>query len=164
NGRRRPPSEWIEFAVPPLVDEQTFNATQALLQSRSPKRVAPRVVNGPTLLAGIPRCGHCGAALIQDTGKGGTYRYYCCSRTLREGAFACEGLRIRMDRLDDLVIGEITDRVLEPTRLHDLLDAYVRSTSERANEHRKRLFQMRQDHTETEAAITRLLTLVEKGL
>ncbi len=73
NGCRRPPSQWIEVQVPVIVDEQTFNTVQALMQSRNPKRVAPRVVNSPTLLAGVVRCGYCGAALIQNTGKGGLY-------------------------------------------------------------------------------------------
>ncbi len=164
NGRPRPPSEWIAFQVPAIIEEQTFNVVQGMLQSRNPKRVAPRVVNGPTLLAGVARCGHCGAALIQNTGKGGTYRYYCCSRKLKEGAMACEGLRIRMDRLDEIVIGEVTDRLLVPDRLHQLLDAYVRSDSERSDQNRQRVARTRQDHKDTEAAITRLLTLVEKGL
>lgn len=61
NGRPRPPSQWIELSVPAIIDEQMFNAVQGLLQSRNPKRVAPRVVNGPTLLAGVARCGYCGA-------------------------------------------------------------------------------------------------------
>ena len=164
NKRPRPPSEWIEFQVPAIIDEQTFNSVQALLQSRSPKRVAPRIVNGPTLLAGIARCGHCGAGLVLNSGKGGTYRYYCCARKMREGAMACEGLRIRMDRLDGVVIKEVATQVLNPDRLHQLLDSYVRSDSERFDQQRERINRMRQDHKETETAITRLLTLVEKGL
>lgn len=164
NRRPRPPSEWIAFEVPAIIDEQTFNTVQGLLQSRSPKRIAPRIVNGPTLLAGIARCGHCGAGLVLNTGKSGTYRYYCCARKMREGAMACEGLRIRMDRLDDIVVEEVTGQVLKPDRLHQLLDAYVRSDSERFDQQRERISRMRQDHKETEAAITRLLTLVEKGL
>lgn len=164
NGRPRPPSQWIELSVPAIIDEESFNAVQGLLQSRNPKRVAPRVVNGPTLLAGMARCGHCGAALIQNTGKGGTYRYYCCSRKLKEGAMACQGLRIRMDRLDDIVIEEVTGQVLKPDRLHRLLDAYVESDNERSDQHRERLSRARQDYKEAEAAITRLLALVEKGL
>ncbi|WP_414710011.1 recombinase family protein [Pseudorhodoplanes sp.] len=43
NDRPRPPSEWIPLAVPAIIDEKTFNAAQALLQSRAPKRVAPRL-------------------------------------------------------------------------------------------------------------------------
>lgn len=164
NGKPRPPSQWVELRVPPIIDEQIFTAVQALLQSRNPKRVPPRVVNGPTLLAGVARCGHCGAALIQNTGKGGLYRYYCCSRKLREGATACHGLRIRMDRLDQIVLDEVTSRVLQPDRLHALLTNYLKSAATQADENKDRLNRMRQAHKEAEAAIVRLLELVEKGL
>jgi len=91
NGTPRPPSQWVPFDVPAIIDEETFNTAQALLRSRNPKRMPPRVANGPTLLAGLARCGHCGAALIQNTGKGGRYRYYTCSRKLKEGPTACRG-------------------------------------------------------------------------
>ena len=164
NGTPRPLSQWVEMKVPAIIDEQTYTAVQALLQSRNPKRVAPRVVNGPTLLAGVARCGHCGAALIQNTGKGGLYRYYCCSRKLKEGATSCQGLRIRMDRLDQIVIDEVTSRVLHPDRLRSLLEAYLKSAASRTDENKERLSQMRQAHKEAEAAIVRLLELVEKGL
>jgi site-specific DNA recombinase len=77
NGTPRPPSQWVALQVPAIIDERTFNAVRGLLQSRDPKRLPPRVANGPTFLAGLARCGYCGAALIQNTGKGGAYRYYC---------------------------------------------------------------------------------------
>jgi site-specific DNA recombinase len=131
NGTPRPPSQWIELRVPPIIDEATFNAAQGLLKSRGPKRMPPRVANGPTFLAGLARRGHCGAALIQNTGKGGTYRYYCCSRKLKEGPTACQGMRIRMDKLDGIVIGEVAKRVLEPERLTEMLQSYVKAASER---------------------------------
>ena len=57
--------------VPALVDERTFDVVQGLLQSRGSKRKPPRVANEPKLLAGIARCGNCGTALIQNTGKSG---------------------------------------------------------------------------------------------
>ena len=91
NGTPRPPSQWVALDVPAIIEEQTFNAVRALMQSRDPKRMPPRVANGPTLLAGVVRCGYCGAAMIQNTGKGGDYRYYCCSRKLKEGLTACRG-------------------------------------------------------------------------
>jgi hypothetical protein len=150
--------------VPAIVDERTFNTVQALLQSRSPKRVAPRIVNGPTSLAGVARCGYCGAGLVVNTGKGGAYRYYCCSRKMREGAMACQGMRVRMDRLDEIVVDEIAAHILAPGRLNDLLETCTQSSNERAGQIKDRLGQMRHSHKETEAAIKRLLTLVEKGL
>jgi len=162
NGRPRPPSQWIEVSVPAIVDEQIFNNVQALLQSRNPKRMPPRVVNGPTLLAGIARCGHCGSALIQNTGKG--YRYYCCSRKLKEGVMSCQGLRIRMDRLDGIVIDQLSSRILQPERLGDLLKAYLKSANSRSAENKERLSRLRQSHKDAEAAIARLLTSSSKGL
>ncbi|WP_407925580.1 recombinase zinc beta ribbon domain-containing protein [Geminicoccus flavidas] len=119
------------------------------------------MVNGPTFLAGIARCGHCGAALIQNTGKGGTYRYYCCSRRLKQGQLACVDVRMQMDRLDDIVLGEVTKRVLHPERLTVMLDAYLRTAQEPGDRQQD---QLRQDHKEAEAGITRLLELVEKGV
>jgi Recombinase len=53
-----PPSQWVGIEVPAIIDESTFNEVQALMQSRSPKRTPPPVVNGPTFLAGIARCGY----------------------------------------------------------------------------------------------------------
>ena len=162
--RPRPPSQWISLNVPALIEEPTFNAVQALLHSRAPSQVAPRVVNGPTLLTGLARCGYCGAALSMNTGKGGAYHYYCCSRKPREGALSCRGMRIRMDRLDDIVLGQIAERIAHPDRLKELLQAYVRSAGERAHSNKEMLTRLRQQHTDAEAGIARLLSLVEKGL
>jgi site-specific DNA recombinase len=164
NGRPRPPSEWVPLAVPQIIDEQTFNATQARLQSRSPKNVPPRILNTPTLLAGVARCGHCGAALIQNTGKGGQYRYYSCSRRQKEGPLACIGLRMPMDKLDRIVTNEVTERILQPERLRALLEEYLRTALEREDANRDKLRQLRQAHKEAEAGLARLLELVEKGL
>jgi DNA invertase Pin-like site-specific DNA recombinase len=163
NRRPRPPSEWIDLAVPAIIDEKTFNAANALLQSRAPKRVPPRVVNGPTFLAGIARCGHCGAALIQNTGKG-VYRYYCCSRRLKEGTMSCEGIRMPMSKLDDIVIGEMSRRVLQPDRLQAMLESYTRDALSREDHNRERLRQLRHDLKEAEAGLVRLLELVEAGV
>ncbi len=164
NKKPRPPSEWVTLQVPAIIDEPLFNAVHGLMQSRNPKRMPPRVANGPTFLAGLARCGYCGAALIQNTGKGGMYRYYCCSRKLKEGPTACRGFRTPMNRLDEIVVGEVAKRVLEPNRLGEMLQAYVRAGSDREDQNRERLAKLRHAHKEAEAAITRLLELVEKGL
>ncbi len=163
-GAPRPPSQWVGLAVPAIIDEAAFNAVQALMHSRDPRRAPPRVVNGPTFLAGVARCGYCGSALIQNTGKGGQYRYYCCSRKLKEGPIACRGLRMPINRLDDLVTGEVAKRVLEPERLGAMLEGYVKSAAERGGQDKERLTKLRHAHKEAEAGLARLLELVEKGL
>ncbi len=164
DGASHPPSQWVPLAVPAIIDEPAFNAVQGRLQSRSPRQSPPRVVNGPTFLAGVARCGYCGAALIQNTGKGGRYRYYCCSKKLKEGPSSCRGFRMPMAKLDEIVVGEVARRVLEPKRLGDLLETYVKSATANSDHDRECLAEARRSHKEAEAGIARLLGLVEKGL
>ncbi len=70
--------------VPPIIDRGTYDAVQAHLQARNPKKVPPRVVSGPTLLTGLIHCAKCGGAMTIRTGKGGQYRYYACSTKARQ--------------------------------------------------------------------------------
>ncbi|MCC5983840.1 MAG: recombinase family protein [Rhodobacteraceae bacterium] len=162
--RARPPSDWIEVRVPQIVEARDFNTVQALLQSRNPKTTPPRVVNGPTFLAGLAKCAYCEAALIQNTGKGGRYRYYCCSSKLKKGPDACRGLRMRMEELDTIVLQQLERHILQPARLEKLLADYLSTARDRDAKARDTLARMRSDHAETKAAITRLLELVEKGV
>ncbi|MCF1709456.1 recombinase family protein [Tabrizicola sp. J26] len=164
SGRARPPSQWVEFAVPAIIEETPFNAVQGLLRSRNPKNTPPRVVNGPTLLAGVARCGYCGSALIQNTGKGGAYRYYCCSRKLKEGRHSCRGIRLPMDRLDGIVIGQVIEQVLDPDRLKKVLEQYLLAAVDRADRNRDRIDLLRQKHRDVQTSLARLLTLVEQGV
>ena len=162
--KKRPPSQWVEHAVPAIIDEETFTRVQALLHARSPRVTAPRSVNGPTMLAGVARCAGCGAAMILNTGKGGTYRYYSCSRAMKQGKTACPGRRIRMDRLDDMVLGHLSEELFVPERLTTLLSGYIDRASDGQERVRERLRQARDARARADAAVTRLLALVEKGV
>jgi site-specific DNA recombinase len=164
NQTARPPSEWIELSVPPIIDETTFNKVQSLLKSRSPLQTPTRVTNGPTLLAGLVRCAHCGAALIKNTGKSGAYRYYCCSKKQKEGVTSCQGIRIPMDKLDGIVIDELSKRIIQPERLNIMLHDFVRASADQNNSARSRLSELRHQLKEAENGLARLLELIEKGL
>jgi site-specific DNA recombinase len=39
----------------------------------------------------------------------------------RQGATACEGMTVAMERLDDLVANHLAERLLDPDRLEDVL-------------------------------------------
>ena len=161
--KKRPPSQWIELAVPPIINGETFNRVQAVLHARGPKIIAPRNVNGPTMLASVARCASCGSAMILNTGKGGTYRYYSCSKSMKQGKAACGGTRIRMDRLDDAVLGHLSEKLFEPARLADLLKGYMAQAEESGASQREKLRQCRDAKGRVDAAVARLLALVESG-
>ena len=104
------------------------------------------------------------AAMIQNTGKGGLYRYYCCSSKLKKGPSACRGLRTPMGKLDEIVVGEVARQVLDPDRLTAMLGAHVQSAAAQADGGKAQLAKLRHHHTATVAGIARLVELVEKGL
>ena len=56
-----------------------------------------------------------------------------------------------MDKLDGIVIGEVTKQILQPEHLVGLLSDHLRTAIEREDRNRERLRQMRQDHRGAEA-------------
>lgn len=81
--RRKPADELVQATVPAIIDADVFERVQAVLASRAPRRTPLQTVGGPTLLAGLARCHHCGGGMVIATGKGGRYRYYVCARDHR---------------------------------------------------------------------------------
>ncbi len=135
----RPPSDWVKVPVPAIVSEDTFNTVQRRLESRRPNRTAPRVVNGPTLLTGLAKCDCCTAGdgrragMMLRTGKSGQYRYLVCANRATKATFACDAPQIRMEAIDELVLGEVETHVLAPQRMRSLLQAMLdRQDSNRA--------------------------------
>jgi hypothetical protein len=115
------------------------------------------------MLATVARCAGCGSAMILNTGKGGTYRYYSCSRAMKHGKTACSGRRIRMDKLDGMVLGHLSEKLFAPERLQELLDGYIAHAQEGHGRMREKLRQARDARGNADAGIARLLALVEKG-
>ncbi len=163
-GEAKPPSEWITVPVPAVIPPAAFDRVQALLKSRQPQRVPPRVVNGPTLLTGLAKCATCGGGMTLRTGKSGRYRYYTCSTCARLGKTACKGRSIRLDLLDGLVLSHLSQRIFTAERLKTLLGEAIKRAEETRQGSRLRLKAMRRELRETELALERLYGLVEKGI
>jgi DNA invertase Pin-like site-specific DNA recombinase len=164
---RKPESEVAIMAVPPLIDRETFDAVQARLKSRNPMVTPARVSSGPTLLTGICFCAKCGGAMTLRTGRGsagGTYRYYTCSTKARQGKTGCEGRTIPMDRLDNLIVDHIEDRLLRPDRLESILASIIDRRQERTERRREHLAELNRRITETDQRLNRLYDAIEAGV
>ncbi len=126
----RPKEDWIELAVPAIVDPALFERAQR--QREANRRFPGRKTVEPTLLQGLCVCVHCGCALGRNSGTGGrkTPRLHCCRCQGSEGwrhpeGAVCDNPAVRADELDaavwtevpallenpDLVQGEITRRL-----------------------------------------------------
>lgn len=107
----------------------------------------------------IARCTGCGSAMILNTGKGSTYRYYSWSEAMKQGKIACPGRRIRMDRLDEMVLGHLSEQLFAPDRLTELLKGYMLE----ARELRERLVALRSQKAELVRDIGRLQDNLQTG-
>jgi site-specific DNA recombinase len=140
--RPRPQQDWIEIPVPAIIDEDTFAATARRLEDN--RRFAARNTKEPSLLMGLVACQSCGYAYYRTstrTAKRKIYYYRCLgSDDYRyEHGRICTNMPVRADYLDELVWGQVTALLADPTLVQAELDqrlAQLRAanpaTSERA--------------------------------
>lgn len=166
NGIKRSEDEWQIIDVPVIIPEAEWLEVQAGIARNARHVTAPTFVSGPTMLAGIAKCGHpeCGHALTIATGKGGRYRYYRCSRNLRRGETACQGTSIRDEKLETVVVDAMAERLFRPERLRELLANLLDDSSAAVRERQAHLKALRTERTRVEGAIQNMFDFIEQGI
>ena len=162
----RPESEWVEIAVPALIDEARFNAVQAKLAANNPRVSPVRAVSGPILLTSLAKCAHCGSGMTQRTGtsrSGKVYAYYTCAGRAQKGPAVCTGNTIPMATLDSLVLSALEERLFAPARLAQMLEGLMARRAGKREGVQARLVQLQAEVSRAEEGLRRLYKLVETG-
>jgi DNA invertase Pin-like site-specific DNA recombinase len=162
--RMKPRQEWVPVKVEPIVAKDLFAAVKEKLESRSPDRVPPRVVNCPTLLTGLLKCGVCGAGMTLATGKGGKYRYYKCSSRILKGKDTCTSDNLPTELVDRLVLSSLADRVFTPSRVQLMLEGLRKRMKLSQSDHDGKLKQLTKEVESLHQRSNQLYEAVEKGL
>ncbi len=162
--RVKPRDEWVLIKIEPIVSEDLFRAVQEKLASRSPERVPPRVVNCPTLLTGLLKCGVCGAGMTLATGKGGKYRYYKCSNRILKGKDTCTSDNLPTEQVDRLVLSSLADRVFNPVRVRSILQHLRRRLDQSQATHDSKVKELTKELDGVQQRSQKLYDAVEKGL
>src|SRR6516162_3808543 len=125
----------LEGRCPAYITPERFWANQErLAANRARSEVAGAVRHGPSLLAGILRCGRCGRRMMVAYGGRASRLRYSCGRAMVDYAEPmCQGLAGRV--LDDLVAAQVL-RALEPAAVELDLTAADEIQQERARLHR----------------------------
>jgi site-specific DNA recombinase len=153
--------QWIEIAVPALVDPATFAAAQAQLdENRTRKRASLR---GPRwLLQGLTVCRCCGYAYYvktsalspSDRSKGTRHYYRCVGADAHRfnGASKCGNPTVRGDLLEQMVWDQVRQLLEDPSRV--------------AHEYRRRIGQAsdKAGPPEQMVRIERQLTALGRGI
>lgn len=161
-GKTKDRSEWIPLDTPVIIKPAVFDRVQAGLAARAPTKTPPREINGPTLLTGIAKCST-GAGMTIRTGKAGRYKYYTCAKHVNQGACNCSRKSIPMDKLDEIVLGQLESRIFAPERLEAMLTELIHRARENATDHRIRIRVLNHKEREITAKLDRLYDALAEG-
>jgi site-specific DNA recombinase len=156
-----PREEWVEIAVPALVDPAAFEAARAQLAENQKRRRERR--QGPRwLLQGLTVCRRCGYAFYgrtsplspRDRSKGERHYYRCIGADAYRisGATKCDNPTVRGDRLEQMVWDQVRALLEDPGRV--------------ADEYRRRICQVREGAAlpEETARLERQMTTLRRGV
>ncbi len=161
--KKRSPEEWVLTSIPAIIDAAIFEQVRAKRASRSPEKVPPRITSSPTLLTGLLKCGVCGGSLTLVTGKSGRYKYYKCTSRQNKGNHACTSSNLPMDKLDQLILGQLADKVFAPDRLQVMMTALRKRIKTSKDTQQERIIQLNRQLKQTEERQHRLLDAIETG-
>lgn len=123
--------EWYKGEHEPLIDEETFNKVNKLLEQRAEKyAIYTRKTTGQTsYLGGLIYCKQCGARYAKQSGKkwkdGVAPLYYCCySRSKKVRKMIkdpnCKNKNWKLPELDSIIIEEIKKLATDPDYINVL--------------------------------------------
>jgi site-specific DNA recombinase len=162
----RPQEEWITIAVPAIITEDTFELAGRRLADN--RRFAARNSKEPSLLMGLAACQSCGYAYYRTstrTAKRKIYYYRCLgSDDYRyQGGRICDNKPVRADYLDEVVWGQVTALLADPTLIQGELDRRL-TEMRAANPATAERARLERELTRTTKAIARLVQAYQEDL
>jgi site-specific DNA recombinase len=165
-----PREEWIIIPVPPIVEEELYEAVQEQLKEN--QKIARQSARGARyLLQGIISCKECGYAYYGKPisnkaakGKKREYAYYrCIGRDAYRfgGERVCSNTQVRTDLLDKAVWSEVRKLLEEPTRLEE---EYQRRLKPEQTDRSKSIAELDKQLNKMKQGVARLIDSYAEGL
>ena len=98
------------------------------------------------------------------TGKGGRYRYYKCNTRIGKGIDYCKSGNVPMQKLDDLVLNSLADRVFTAARVKLMLESLARNVKESHRQQHRQVEVLKRELTTVTGGMKRLYEGIEAGL
>lgn len=167
--KRKPARKWrtqkktetevvrIQGGMPAIVDEETFEKVQALLDKRRQKNGRGRR-KGKYLLSGLTVCGVCGSAVSggKTTARGKNYFAYMCINK-RHG----QKKSINLVYLDKYVVGLFTQAFLLLRNTESVIELMRRSLAIQHDEKVKRLKELKKEQEEKRLLLVSLDEIIK---
>jgi site-specific DNA recombinase len=164
--RERDTGEWVEVAVPAIIDEATFELAARRLADN--KRFATRNSITPSLLRGLVACQACSYAYYRTSMRTSKRKisYYRCIGSdgwRHEGGKICDNRPVRADQLEPLVWDHVTRLLTDPTLIEGELERRL-SQLRAANPATAQRARLERDLARATTGITRLLAAYQEQL
>jgi len=164
--QERPRQEWIEIAVPALIDEAAFALAQERLEAN--KKFSQRRTIAPSLLQSMLVCERCGYGLYRSstrTSKQKLYYYRCLgSDAWRQWKHAvCDCPPVRQDYLDGVVWDEVIRLLEDPALLQAEITRRLEAAKQ-ADPAQQRQQHLLREQARLDKSMERLLTAYQDSL
>ena len=116
-----------EHGIPAIIDSETFNKVQMILEERRNK---DRTENAKEtyLLTGKVRCGKCGASYCGSRKYSGRNKKlhvtYRCNGRVMKTSKACDNTEVNRDQLERKVLDVLADIIFDKNRIPRMIDQY----------------------------------------
>ncbi len=162
----RPREEWLEIAVPALINEETFALAEERLVVN--KKYAARRTVEPSLLQGLVHCRQCGYALYRTSTRSTARKifYYRClgaDAYRYEGQARCDQRPIRLDLLESIVWAEVLRLLEDPALIQSELGRRLEAARQ-AHPAQRRQEALNRDLARVQQSMERLLTAYQEDL
>ena len=149
----------------PIIDEQTFEAVQAILAERRDSQALKRSHPSDYMLSGVLRCGRCRKAYVGTAahGRKSRYRYYICSTRYRYGTRVCDGDRLPMEALESAVVEQMTEVFGDTALVGDALTLSRAEEAGASEENVRRLASIGHELAGARRALDRYFGAFEEG-
>lgn len=150
----------VEDGIPAIVSRELFDKCQQLVKKHHRSPAAKRDTS--FLLTSKLYCGHCGEAMIGDSGTGRSgrvYYYYTCNG---RKAHKCKKERAHKDWIENLVVKHLVELISSDDFINEVADRCM-EYQEREKD-RSMLHSLEARQKENAKAIKNMLTAIEAGI
>ena len=152
----------IEGGIPAIISKELFDAVQEQLKKVARAPAAART-DVDYMLTGKLFCGHCGSAMVGESGTGKSGRkfyYYACIKRKRQKA--CDKKPVKKDWIEELVVQHTRETCLTDEMIGRIVDAALELQEREKDDSVLRGFEA--ELAEVKRGIQNMLNAIEQGI
>ena len=152
----------IEGGIPAIVSRELFDEVQEQLKKVARAPAAART-DVDYMLTGKLFCGHCGSAMVGESGTGKSGRkfyYYACIKRKRQKA--CDKKPVKKDWIEEIIVRQTRERCLTDEVISVIVDAALELQERERDDSVLRSFEA--ELLEVKRGISNILKAIEQGI